>query len=160
MTTEAHWVVAPELFEFVTEFSDSIASGDASTTDPIRKRHPLYVFVENFLAQFSNGYLGEDVQGFTSRSQTQLITARRRLESEEGTEEAQRLIFALEPMCSRLRELSYSESDEDLEEFYHQSLPGLLLRIEKWLEEIQADEELLDAARNARKEYSRALGEL
>lgn len=158
MTIDDRFVIEPELFKYVTEFSDSIAAGDVSTSDPIRKRHRLYVFTENFLAQFAERYLRRDIQGFNSRSHSDLVEARRELEADEGAVEGVRLIFALEPLGSRLSELTYSDSREDIEEFLLYAFPRLLSRIVAWLEENEADEELLEAATRARDEYDRTVG--
>lgn len=149
--------VVPSLFDYVVEYAAEIDSGKESTTGPIASQSRLVIFLENFLVQFSSGYLSRRIEGFNDRSQAQLTAERRRLESVEGTGAAQRLIFHLEPLCSRLSEISYSNSEQDAEEFHLDYVPGLLDRILAWFEECAAEQALTTATSAAAATYRRSI---
>lgn len=150
-------IIAPALFAYVTEYAKEIETRRVDMTENIKGRHPLWLFCENFLAQFSAGYLHRSIEGFNERSQAQLTEERRKLEGDATRTAAQLLIFHLAPLCSRMPEISYSNSDQDVEEFHTDYFPELLSRINVWLEECGASDMLKAAASEANAAYSRAI---
>jgi hypothetical protein len=151
--------IEPSLFELVTDYSDWLASGDNSVSEPLEKDNDLVIFAENFLLQFSRAHLRQKVTGLNERSEKQLVAERRRLQGEANTDKAQLLIFHLEELCSKVGEISYSNSEVDAEEFRLQYFPDLLARIIAWLEEITAAQNIKTAAIKALSQYNLAIGQ-
>jgi hypothetical protein len=153
-------IIASSLFDFVVEYAKDIAQGRATIDKSIDGDSALIVFAENFLAQFSKGYLKVTIEGFNSRSQNQLRNARRRLERRKSgnkTDAAQLLIFHLEPLCDRIPEISYGNSEIEAVEFHIYYFVELMNRIVAWLDEFPASNSLRDAARNAERSYNDAI---
>lgn len=151
-------IIAPELFDFVTDYAKALSAKKVAATDPIDGQHDLVQFAGNFLAQFSVGYLKKSILGFNALSLAKLKEARRDLEAEGGkTEEAQRLIFHLEPLCTRLPEISYSHSSQDANDFHRVYFTQLLDHIGSWLDEDGADKAVRAAAAAASSAYEKAI---
>jgi hypothetical protein len=143
--------IAKELFSAVIEYCEELESGRKSPEDGIGKNNPLVFFVENFLEQFSSGFCRQKIVGLTDRSSRQLINERARLERKSELPETQRLIYQLEQM-------SYSTSESHAEDFHLQYFPYFLDRVVGWLEEVEAEDDLLDAATEALDHYNSSVG--
>ena len=153
-------IVAASLFDYVFEYAKDLEHGRATVLTPIDGESALIVFAENFLAQFSKGYLKQSIEGFNSRSQNQLRNARRRLErrtSGKPTAAAQSLIFHLEPLCDLIPEISYGNSEIEAGEFHIYYFVELMNRIVAWVEEFPVADSLREAAQNARRSYNDAI---
>lgn len=150
-------IIAAELFDFVTDYAKALSAKEAAVTDPIDGLHDLIQFTGNFLAQFSTGYLNKPIEGFNARSLAQLKEARHDIENAEGTVEAQRLIFHLEPLCTRMPEISYSHSSQDAADFHRVYFPQFLDRIGAWLVEAGAATAVRDAAAAASSAFKNAI---
>ena len=150
--------IEPSLFEVVEQYASEIASGKTTTYQTIDKDNGLIDFCETFLQQFSRFYMNKPAYGFNDRSQSQLSRARIRLEGRPGTEEAQRLMFCLEPLCSKIPEIKYGRSEIESDEFHVEFMPLLFEHILLWLEEIDAEPDLKEAASSAEAAYLNAVG--
>lgn len=156
-------IIAVELFEYITDYTQELEANKASITDAIDGDHMLVLFSQNFLEQFSKGYLSTPISGFNDRSRRQLRQRRRTLEKGQAsagdkTEAGQKLIFHLEPMCDRISEISYGNSEIDAEEFHYVFFAELLELIVAWLEETsKAGQELRDTAQASLEAYQRAI---
>lgn len=150
--------LAPKLFDFVIEYADKLADGDISPNDDVDGDNELILFAESFMAQFSKGHMGTNIEGFNSRSREQLTLERKRLEARETGPEAQKLIFILEELCSLAPELTYGGSEHDWEQFHRETVPELLAQIRAWLEaEAQLGPEVEEAAETAEIQYLESL---
>ena len=151
--------IEPSLFEYVTDYCDGLASEDNLVFEPLEKDNALIIFAENFLPQFSRAHLRQKVTGLNERSRKQLVAERRWLEDKANTGKAQLLIFHLEELCSKVCEISYSNSEADAEDFHLEYFPDLLARIIAWLEEITAAQSIKTTAIKALSQYNLAIGQ-
>jgi hypothetical protein len=150
--------IEPSMFEVVEQYAAELASGEKTIYQTINKDNGLLDFCETFLTQFSSFYMKKPAYGFNDRSQSQLSRARLHLEGKPGTEEAQRLIYALEPLCTRIPEIKYGRSEIESDQFHGEFIPDLLRQILLWLEEIDASPDLQEAASSAETAYLEAVG--
>lgn len=150
--------IEPSLFEVVEQYAAELASGEKTIYQSIDRDNGLLDFCETFLTQFTSIYMKKPAYGFNDRSQNQLSRTRKRLEAKAGTKEAQRLIYALEPLCSRIPEIKYGRSEIESDTFHGEFIPDLLRQIVLWLEEVDASSDLLEAATLAEAAYLEAAG--
>lgn len=151
--------VSPGLFKYVADYCDSITSGDQAIDEPLDKDNDLLLFSENLVTQLSAKHLRVKITGFNERSEAQLVSERRRLERLGQKEKLQLLLFHLEYLCSKVGEISYSNSEVDAEEFHTYYFPDLLSRVVAWLEELGTDSAARDAAQLALTQYEQTVGQ-
>lgn len=111
-------VVAPELFPTVDEYVDDWPSLSDSKKQ-LRRAHPLVVFAEAFLEQFSTNALGTPIVGLTETSREVLVRLRRELEAKGGLDAVRVLMFSLEELCSLVPGASYGGGDSADEDHFH-----------------------------------------
>ncbi len=150
--------ITKKLFEAVIDYCEELDSGSRTIEDELDKVHPLVVFVENFLEQFSTAHCRQRIVGLTDRSAKQLLNERRRLKRRHGRPAAQRLIYRLEQFCGQVEEVRYSSSEADAEDFHLQYFPSLLERIVDWMDELANDAETRQKADEARNAYNNSVG--
>ena len=147
-------VVSPALFGQVIRY---VGDGRPDV-ESIDSDNMLVGFAQNFLEQFSRNYLGKEIVGFTNRSAEQLRSVRRSLAARENTEPAQLVIYSLEPLCTRIPEIEYSDSRSDVDDFHEWLIPELLAKIESWARLSLGDPLVHAAADEAVVAYRLAFG--
>ncbi len=136
--------------EYVTEWP-KLSDGKRE----IRVAHPLVVFAEAFLEQFSTNVLATPVIGLTETSRKTLVSVRRRLEEKGQSPSLQILIFALEELCALIPGAKYGGGDSaDEDHFHHDYFPRLLRAIATW-----ADPQLHSAVAASLARYTEVVGE-
>ncbi len=147
-------VVAPELFLIVDEYVDDWPALSDSKRQ-LRRAHPLVVFAEAFLEQFSTNALGTPIVGLTETSRQTLVRLRRELEAWGERDAVRVLMFSLEELCSLIPGASYGGGDSaDEDNFHHDYFPGLLRAIAGW-----AEEELRGVVNHTTDRYLDVIGE-
>lgn len=134
--------------DVIQEFVDDVESGDIDDGDRyVHRDHPLVVLVGATLESISAANLNETIIGFSRRSQTKLITERRKLEDADERDSLQKLIYYFELLSSLIRESGYGhggDPDRDVD-FFESFFPTWLDRLCEWA----AEEEFDDLARRA-----------
>jgi hypothetical protein len=139
--------------------SKDLAAERSTVDDPMHADHPLIVFAENFLSQFSAKWLGRNIDGFNERSYEQLVRERERLEERNSAEATILLVYQLEQFCQLMPELSYGNAEQDSIEFHYDHFPEFLECIISWLEVTEGtDRKLIEAAVEAIEVYREAIG--
>ena len=134
--------LSADVFEYIFDYVKELEDGKKTIYTSITTNNGLVLFAENFLAQLSAYHLDHPIDGLNESAGQDLRRLRRELEGSGGSVALQRLLFHLEPLCSRVPEFVYSHSESDSWAFHAEYMPEFLELIAEWAtEHWQADDD-------------------
>ncbi len=127
--------IAPELFDILVEFADTVREGEADPNDRLTEASDVIVFCQNFYIQLFQNALGITITALDDAAKEKAVRLRRRLAEKNAPATTLQLITWFERLCEIWPDVLdevYGGGVEDRLAFYGGYVSKLLRRARAW----------------------------